>query len=356
MKIALLTFEYPPQKGGVASYYHGVVETLRAHGHDMHIISEGLLFRRFWPRWVRGVTTVRTHIAREKPDMLLVGQILPLGTIAWMLRKKIPYAVFLHGMDVLSAMQSPRKRWLAKNILEQAKFIITNSDFTGRQLTAHGLSLNEKVLRVYPCPQLPQPSSSETLDTLRRKFGLSGKKIILTMGRVVKRKGHDMMIRALPKILEAVPEAIYVVAGLGPHLDTLTKTATDLKIQHAVRFVGGVSDEERDALLKLCDVFAMPSRQVGPDVEGFGLVFLEAALHGKPAIGGRSGGIPEAVIDGQTGLLVNPEDVDDIARAAIKLLTDGTLREKLGEQAKTRTEKEFTWEKQIHPLLEHLSL
>lgn len=355
MKISLLTLEYPPQKGGVASYYRGIVKTLLAKGYEVEVITEKLLFRYFWPRWVRGVTTVRKHIEAKNPDMLLVGQVLPLGTVAWILRKKTPYALFLHGMDILSATQSPRKRWITQKILDEARFIVVNSDFTRDALTAYGTLLTEKTIRIYPCPANRVSPPPETIEELRRKLGLSGKKILLTMGRVVTRKGHDKVIQALPKILEREPGAIYIVAGLGPHLDTLTKLAADLNVQHAVRFVGGVSDEERTAFFELCDFCIMPSRQIGPDVEGFGLVFLEAAIHGKPSIGGRNGGIPEAILDGRTGLVVNPEDTDDIANATIKLLTDDILRVKLGQQAKVRTENEFTWGKQIQPLLKRLS-
>ncbi len=355
MKISLITLEYPPQKGGVATYYRGVVETLRAKGYDVSVIHEGLLFKHFWPRWVRGITVLRKHIAVQKPDLVLVGQILPLGTVAWILRKRAPYAVFLHGMDLLSAMASPRKKWLATRILAEAKYIIVNSDFTGTQLAAYHMPLREKIVRVYPCPAPATPPSPEMADSLRRKLGLSGKKILFTMARVVQRKGHDMVIRALPKTLARIPETVYIIAGLGAYLETLEKLAHKLGVGHAVRFIGGVSDTERDALFELCDLFLMPARQKGADVEGFGLVFLEAALHGKPSIGGRSGGIPEAVIDGETGVLVNPENADEIADAAVQLLTDDTLRAKLGQQAKTRAQNEFTWDKQIQPLLRQFS-
>ncbi|MEK7607229.1 MAG: glycosyltransferase family 4 protein [Patescibacteria group bacterium] len=354
MRLSLLTLEYPPQKGGIASYYRGIVDALRSKGYEMEVIHDGLLFRRFWPRWVRGITTLRKHIAAKKPDLLLIGQILPLGAVAWMLRKKATYAVFLHGMDILSAKQSSRKRWIARKILGEAKFIVVNSDFTGKQVTAYGAALAEKTVRVYPCPTARVSPSPETVETLRRKLGLSGKRMFITMGRVVERKGHDRVIRALPKILERIPEAIYIVAGLGSYLDKLTRLATELGVQHAVRFVGGVSDEERAALFDLCDFCIMPSRQNGADVEGFGLVFLEAALSGKPSIGGRSGGIPEAILDEETGLLVDPEDVDTIADASIRLLTDDALRATLGRQARTRAQNEFTWKKQIQPLLKRL--
>ena len=131
----------------------------------------------------------------------------------------------------------------------------------------------------------------------------------------------------------------------------LGKMVGEMKLQSAVRFVGSVSDEERAAYFALCDLFVMPSRQIGPDVEGFGLVFLEAALFGKSAIGGRSGGILEAVLDGKTGAIVDPLDPAAFARVVVQLLRDEAQRYEFGQNAKARVLHEFRWEKQIEKLL-----
>jgi glycosyltransferase involved in cell wall biosynthesis len=159
-KILLITLEYPPAHGGVASYYAGLVGELTRQGHEVDVILNTgthwhnpssppltlrggknlLLSKWFWPRWLRGYFTVRAAVKREKPDMLFVGQVLPLGTVAYLLRKHISYVVFTHGMDVLTAQKSWRKRWLVKRILAHAKFVVANSEFTKKQLEVSGVS------------------------------------------------------------------------------------------------------------------------------------------------------------------------------------------------------------------------
>ena len=374
MKILLITLEYPPVHGGVASYYFGLVEELKRQGHEVEVIAQasadwhdpspppspagrgGLLLSRWiWPRWVRGYFTVRKALKNRSRDFLFVGQVLPLGAIAYLLRRRVPYVVFTHGMDVLMAQKSWRKRWLARKIFERAKLVVANSEFTKREIEKIE-NRKWKIEVLYPCPIISADVRTEDVDLLRRKLGLVGKRVMLTLGRVVERKGHDLVITALPEILAHVPEAIYVVAGEGPDLGRLQKLVADSPfgkgLSSTVRFVGAISDEDRPLYYALSDLFVMPSRQIGPDVEGFGLSFLEAAGFGKPSIGGRSGGVPEAILDGKTGALVDPNDSSALARVAVQLLRDDTLRHELGQNAKARAVHEFRWDKQVAGLVE----
>jgi phosphatidyl-myo-inositol dimannoside synthase len=204
---------------------------------------------------------------------------------------------------------------------------------------------------VYPCPAISPNVKPADVEAMRQRLGLSGKKVLLTLGRVVERKGYDTVIKAMPEISKHVPEAVYVVAGVGSYLGKLGKMVEDMKLQSAVRFVGSVSDEERAAYFYLCDLFVMPSRQIGPDVEGFGIVYLEAAMFGKPSIGGNSGGVPEAILDSKTGALVDPSDADALARVVVQLLRDDAVRHELGQNAKARALYEFRWERQVEGLI-----
>ncbi|MBI2552636.1 glycosyltransferase family 4 protein [Candidatus Uhrbacteria bacterium] len=435
-KILLITLEYPPQHGGVASYYGGLVEELKRQGHGVDVVADdgphwhnpshppltlrgGELLGWVWPRWFKTYRTVRRVLKKQKYDLLFVGHVLPLGTVAYLLRKRVPYVVFTHGMDVLMAQKSWRKRWLTKKILSHAKLIVANSEFTKRCIENARLqkftivSNRNRMIVVYPCPEISTDVKTEDVELLRRKLGLVGKRVILTLGRVVERKGHDLVIKALPEILQHVPEVVYVVAGDGPDLGRLQRMVAESALQTPsnspsergrndsisspargisppvpilenrgssaaagtrggdqegvggrggsgglqpyVRFVGVVSDEERAAYFALCDLFVMPSRQIGADVEGFGIVFLEAAMFGKPSIGGRSGGIPEAILDGKTGALVDPNDPAAFARVAVQLLRDDALRYELGQNAKARVVHEFRWERQIEKLIRSIS-
>ena len=189
----------------------------------------------------------------------------------------------------------------------------------------------------------------------RRELGLAGKKVMVSLSRLVPRKGIDTVLEALPAISIAVPEVQYIVAGAGADRSRLETLADRLGVRSFVRFLGLVSDEEVAPLLHMADVFVMPAREERPDVEGFGLVFLEANACGTPVIGSTSGGIPDAVVDGETGLLVPPLAPGPLAEAAIRLLNDADLRRRLGRAGRERVLHEGTWARMVAQLSASIS-
>jgi phosphatidylinositol alpha-1,6-mannosyltransferase len=189
----------------------------------------------------------------------------------------------------------------------------------------------------------------------RRELGLEGKKVMVSLCRLVPRKGVDTVLEALPAIRDAVPEVQYVVAGDGADRSRLRGLAERLGVMAFVRFLGRVTNEEVPPLLHMADLFVMPAREERPDVEGFGLVFLEANACGTPVIGSTSGGIPDAVVDGETGLLVPPSAPGAFAEAAIRLLTDVDLRRRLGRAGRERVLREGTWDRMVAELSASIS-
>jgi phosphatidylinositol alpha-1,6-mannosyltransferase len=169
--------------------------------------------------------------------------------------------------------------------------------------------------------------------------------IILSVGNLVSRKGHDMVIRALPRLLDIMGDVTYLIVGDGPHRAELEALALALGVRERVAFAGRVPDEDLPDIYALCDAFVLPSREQldSCDVEGFGMVFLEANASGKPVVAGRSGGIGDAVLDGETGLLVDPLDPDCIASSIGKLLANPQLASRMGEQGRERAVREFSW-------------
>ena len=165
---------------------------------------------------------------------------------------------------------------------------------------------------------------------------------MLTVARLVRRKGFDTVIRALPHILERVPNAHYVMVGGGPDEGYFRSLVRELGVGDQVTFAGRVDDVLLPAFYHACDTYIMPTRpsEDGSEVEGFGIVYLEAAAAGKPAIGGRAGGVADAIIHGETGLLVDPLNVEQVAEAAIRLALDRSLAEKMGRAALARVQRE----------------
>ncbi len=167
----------------------------------------------------------------------------------------------------------------------------------------------------------------------------------MTIARLVERKGIEVVIRAMPRVLEAVPDAIYLVVGTGPQRGKLERLASESGLEGRVVFVGRVSDEELLYYYGACDLFVLLSRTLADkgEMEGFGIVFLEAGACGKPVIGGKGGGTSEAIEDGVTGLLVDPLDVNEIAGTIVRVLVDGELARRLGENGRKRAANQPDW-------------
>ncbi len=166
---------------------------------------------------------------------------------------------------------------------------------------------------------------------------------LLGFGRFVKRKGFDMVLEAMPRIVEKVPELVLVLAGRGPEEENLRRSCAEKGLGSNVIFTGFIDDEDTVLLYNACDVYIMPSRAIGNDIEGFGITYIEANSCGKPVIGGNSGGVPDAVDHGESGFLVDPESSDDIADRVIELFTDNKLRDEMGRKALNRVERDFQW-------------
>lgn len=365
-KTLLFTIDFPPSFGGVANYYENICGHLPAdkifvlapkislvdHA-DYKIYRENLITSLpIWPKWIFSFWYLYKVIKKEQIKNVLVGQVLPLGTVTLILSKilKFDYFVFTHGMDILLAQKTKKRKFLLKKILSNAKGVITNSEFNKKELVSLEIEDN-KINIVYPCINPEIKVNEKIKSEIINKYKLAGKKILLSVGRKVERKGFDMVIKVMDKIVKEEKNCVYIIAGgHGNYSRKLKQLIFDSSANKNIIFLEDISKEEKEALYNLCDIFIMPCRQIGEDVEGFGIVFLEANLFGKPTIAGNSGGAVEAVIDNKTGLVVNSESEKEIANAVLKLLKDTELAKKLGEQGKERVLKEFIWENQVKKL------
>lgn len=363
-KTLFISLEFPPQIGGVANYLANLCQNLdnskiivltnkhpESEKFDQQqkykIIRKDLFSKIFWPKWLKLYFIAKKITKKEKIEQIIACQTLPVGTIAYLL--KLPYLVATYAMDVTLLNNHPRKIKLAKKIYQKAQNIITISQYTKKELVKLGVSEN-KIKMIYPCPAIQSLEiNKEKSEQFKKKYNPEGKKIILSCGRLVERKGQDMVIRAMKTVLEKIPNALYLIGGKGDYEKKLKNLVNSLELNDKIKFIGFVDEGDLPYLYNLCDVFAMPSRQLkNGDVEGFGMVFLEANLFNKPVVGGNSGGIPDAIIDGETGILVNPTSADDIARAIIKLLQDHALSQRLGQNGKKRALCDFNWQKQTN--------
>ncbi|MFA4833541.1 MAG: glycosyltransferase family 4 protein [Patescibacteria group bacterium] len=353
MKTLLFTLEYPPFYGGIANYYGNLVKHW-PQPDEIFVLDNNnsrLIKNWSWPKWLPAIWQLKEEIKNKKIGHVLVGHILPLGTVTWFLSGKMnfKYSVILHGMDFTFACRSARKRWLTKRILKKAENIICANSYTAK-LVENFLGSKNKIVVVNPGIANHITYNTQHIARLKKERNLENKFILLTVGRLVKRKGIDMVLACLPEALKQAPNLVYVIIGDGPEKENLKKLIINLKLEKNVLMVNKAGDEERNAWYGNCDIFIMPARQINDDFEGFGIVYLEANLAGKPVIAGDSGGVRDAVVDGENSLLVNPESKEEITAAIIKLAKDENLRKKLGEKGRERAIEEFNWERQIRKI------
>ena len=298
------------------------------------------------------------HAFSERPKALISGRILPEGATANAVGRTlgIPSIVFAHGEEIHrmradSPVRSPRKithrvkRRALWRAFRGAEGIVANSRFTANLLLDGGVAPH-RIAVIHPGTDPAKFRPSPRDEQMSQALGLGGKKVILTVGRLTPRKGQDMAIRAMPKILRCVPDAVYVIAGTGDYESRLRTLVDELHLGPAVRFVGAAENALLPRLYVLADVFVMPNRETQGlgNVEGFGIVFLEANACEVPVIGGRSGGVPDAIVDGQTGLLVEGDSVEAIAQSVIRILTDEAYARQLGRNGRERVCRELTWD------------
>ncbi len=370
MKILIITLEYPPQTGGIASYvvnFAGhvlpddvVVYAPRATGsqpiddsHLWKVYRRRPYFWLWWPRWLRMVWQIGWIVSREHISQIQVHQVLPGGYVAWIVKKLwgIPYLVWLHGTDVGLATKHGGKRWLFKKVVEQAERIIVNSQFL-RDKVKSSVELTTPITVVYPSPAdyFFKATPPESLDKLRAKLALNGKKVIITVARLAEGKGYPHLIRLLPALLEKFPNLVWLIIGDGPKKTEIITQIAKNSLQNVVRFLGALPPEELPSYYQLADVFVLLTHSDEQAEESFGTVFLEAAAAGLPVVAGRAGGVEEAVEHQATGLVVDIHQPPIVIGAITELLNNQTYAKQLGAAGRKRVLDKFTWEKQLKKL------
>jgi phosphatidylinositol alpha-1,6-mannosyltransferase len=360
--------DFPPHLGGEATLYHALARYL---GRDEAVvlapkapgdaeIDAALpveVVRRWLPphggaisRVARGLLEglhLAVLLARRRFDYLVCGQLLSIGAPLSLLARvwRLPYAVFVHGADLADYAERALWRSLARSILSGAHTVVVNSRFTA-SLVDRLLPGAARRMIVLPMGVEPAPRVDETaLAELRARYALSRGPVLLSVARLVPMKGHDVVIEALPRLAARHPDIVYLIVGQGRYRPFLERLARERGVSRHVRFAGVVPRQELAAHYSVATLFVQLSRATGEydGLEGFGLTFLEAASLGLASVAGRSGGVPEAISEGESGLLVPAEDPDAFAQAVDRLLSDpGELR-RLSEGAR-RWAALHTWE------------
>jgi phosphatidylinositol alpha-1,6-mannosyltransferase len=364
MSILVVTWNYPPRRGGIENLIHQLCTELSkkqsvfvvttcensnepSQANIFRAPCRGLLAFGLYALWRGmillwcnpGIAVIFGGSVLTAPLILLLGRLFK--------RKAVVQA---HGLDIVHRSffyQLMCVRWV-----KYCDRVIANSMYTASLAKKKGAA---SVSVIPPGVLLERFQSPDVADASKQKFALDGKRIILFVGRLAKRKGVKEFIQhSLGRIAKEIPDACLVVVGNNPAESLTHRDDTIAEIQAVisatglvshVRLLGGLPDEDVIGLYQASNVVVLPALQGDSDVEGFGIVLVEAAAAGKPVVATRVGGIPDAVEDGKTGVLTEPGDYERLSRVIISLLTDGQTKRVMGEAAMRRVQDKFCWPK-----------
>ncbi|MFD8170039.1 glycosyltransferase family 4 protein [Streptomyces cellulosae] len=368
-KTLIVTNDFPPRPGGIQAFLHNMALRLDP--------ERVVVYASTWKRTREGVEATAAFdaeqpftVVRDRTTMLLptpaatrravgllrehgctsvwFGAAAPLGLMAPALRRAGAERIVAttHGHEAGWA-QLPAARQLLRRIGESTDTITYLGEYT-RSRIARALTPEAAARMV----QLPPGVDEKTFhpgsggDEVRARLGLTDRPVVVCVSRLVPRKGQDTLIRAMPAVLAAEPDAALLIVGGGPYEKDLRRLAADTGVAASVRFTGSVPWSELPAHYGAGDVFAMPcrTRRGGLDVEGLGIVYLEASATGIPVVAGDSGGAPDAVLDGETGWVVRGDSPAETAERVTALLADEELRRSMGRRGRDWVEEKWRWD------------
>lgn len=368
MGILFITWNFPPRRGGIEYLISHLCAGLRQR-HSVAVVTthsqdsglrENAVFRAPWPGLIafglyafwRGARL----LFRDPGKKIIFGGSAMTTPVVLILARLFgrTAVVQTHGLDIIYG--NALYQFLCVRWLKHCERIIANSSYTAALARNAGVPA-DRVTVIPPGLDAQRFADSQDVNGLRKRLGFDQQQIILFVGRLAKRKGvKEFIERSFVNIVRAIPRACFVIAGENPveslaHrgdvLSEIEEVIAKLRLQDHARLLGAVSDEQVVALYQMADVVVLPALASKQDVEGFGIVLLEAAAATKPTVAMRVGGIPDAVEHGKGGILVAPGDYDELTQALITLLRNDELRKTLGRYGANWAQEKFAWPKII---------
>jgi phosphatidylinositol alpha-1,6-mannosyltransferase len=365
MRLLIVSSEFPPGPGGIGTHSHQVALQLSLLGWDVSVVSpqdfvqneaEIAAFNRAQPfelvrfqsgtGWVsRGLNrwlASRMELERRRPDILLASGDRSIYLGARLARRfRLPWVAMEHG----SLPGSLLERWVKRRSLALADAVVCVSRYTQEAMFRMSVSPRR-------CYVIPNGADTTRFRVLPERLAGEGgeavlprcARVLVTVGSVTRRKGQDVVIRALPRVLKRVPNTHYVSVGFPLLRREYDRVAAEHGVGAHVHFLGALDGESLVSWLNRAEVFVLTSRHTETEFEGYGIAAVEAALCGKPAVVSGDCGLEEAVVDGQTGIVVPPDDAPATAAAILSLLENEGLRRRMGEAARRRALQEQSWE------------
>jgi phosphatidylinositol alpha-1,6-mannosyltransferase len=364
-KTLFITNDFGPRAGGIETFVHGLIERL-PKGSVIVYTSAQPKTADFDAEWLRDydieVIRDRSKILLPTPRVINIcqriikerkitrvafGAAAPLGIMARAMRRAGAQKIvaLTHGHEVWWAKVPPFSfaiRYMSKEIDALTYLGSYTKDEISKALNKSDKS---KLVQIAPGIDVDHFVPTDSSE-LRAELGLTDKSVIISVGRLVHRKGQDKLISALPQIRAAIPNVHLVLVGVGPYQNHLEKLAGKLEVADCITFIGRINYADLPKYICVGDLFAMPSRSrfFGLEVEGLGIVYLEASSCGLPVVGGKSGGAPDAVLVGETGVVVDGTNTFEIAEACIELLNNPELCALMGANGRAWIIENWRWE------------
>ncbi|MCU4675553.1 glycosyltransferase family 4 protein [Catenovulum sp. 2E275] len=372
-KILLISEIFPPINGGSGRWFWELYSRLPANefcvlaGESVHADefdkTHHMQVHRFnmsikqWADWgILNWTGIKFYwrlirkilhlVESENIGAIHCGRCIPEGVAAYIVAKLkgIPYLCFVHGEDVTNAARSREFTWMVNKALKSSSKLICNSQNSKNVLMKDWGCPESQIEVLNPGVDTNKFIPAEYNREIRNKFNWQDRPVILTVSRLEERKGHDMLIRALDIVKAHHPDVLYAIIGGGDRRTYLEDLVESLKLSDHVMFMSELSDEQMIECYQQCDIFALPNRTIGLNIEGFGMVLVEAQSCAKPVIGGNSGGTPETMIIGETGFVIDCTEPTKLATKLVELLNNRMNLPSIGQKGREHVVNTLDWQ------------
>lgn len=371
-KILLLTENFPPIEGGSGRWFWELYSRLPKKNviilthdipggdnfdvtHDLNVTRTFMSSKEWGIRSKTGIKfywrmlfEVRKLVKAHNIDEIHCGRVIHEGVIALLAKKLfgVPFLCFVHGEDVETAATSREQAWLVKRVCKDARVLICNSFNSQRLVKELGFAPTEKCEVIHPGVDVSRFFPAPPDHAFLQNMGWAGKTVMLTVGRLQQRKGQDYLIRAMPELLKTKPNLFYAIVGRGECESALRNSVSELGLDSYVKIYTDLDDDTLIKCYQQCDCFVLPNRTIENDIEGFGMVLVEAQACGKPVVAGNSGGTVETMIQGETGLIIDCSAPGILAKELAPILSEDDFWH-YGNSGMEHVHQSLNWETHV---------
>ena len=366
--IIITTQCFAPKIGGIESLMTGMADAMAKNGEEVLVLADGkevkdddnhyYKIKRFsgWKpiRRLRKANYLE-KICKNKTVSAIYAD--SWKSVEYVNKKQKKILVLAHGTEI------PKQYWTKmldllrfkknriKNSYREVFKIIANSSYT-KDLMQASLSLNPRDIQIIH-PGIDVYNDFISDEDRRNVTNIIGDSspVITTLARVEERKGHKYILNALSEIKNKFPKIVYLIAGKGPYLEEIKKYTSKLRLDDNVKFLGWITEPEKSLILKNSDLFVMTPTEVGESVEGFGMAYIDASFHGVASVGSNSGGIADAIVNNETGIVCDAGNQEMITEKILLLLENEQLRNQLGKNGKKRATENYSWIRKVEEYL-----